>query len=497
MDHNLITFMVLLPFVGALAQAGKWRGSSWLALGFSAAASLCAIVLVASMQAPVPDMQASEHFPWIGSYAITYDVGVDGLNALPVLLVAIIFPLLIAAEWNRRTGIRGMHALFLLLQSSLFGAVCSQDLFLMFFFWALSLLPFYFLIGIWGGQNRETAALRTIISGSVGNALIFGALVLIYYSLDPHTFSMKELAGGRLQDKTFMFLGTQLPISGVAFGLLSLGLALRAPIWPLHGWFTQTALEAPASAFVALSAVSVPVAAYIFIRLSYSLFPDTVSLLADGIVLIGAVNLVVGGVCALAQRSLKLLLAFVCVSELGLILIGVGSLSSAGVVGAMYQVLTLGLALAGFGLFIGIMAERTGQSQFLTEERQASMGGIASQAPALAIVAGIIVASILGFPGSGGFVGHSMLVIGTYSVTPLVPILAGAMLLLAAYYLFAMYRNVFLGKFTENQSFADLTLRERAYLIPLVASLLIFGLYPMPWIELVRPTVLTLLSSIK
>jgi NADH-quinone oxidoreductase subunit M len=451
------------------------------------------------MDMQTAELQASEIFPWIGAYAISYDMAVDGLNALMVLLIAIIFPVLIASEWNQKVGARGMHALLLVLQASLFGTVCAQDLFLLFFFWALSALPFYFLIGIWGGDGRESAAFRSVVAASIGNALFFSALVLIYYSIDPHTFSLRELIGGKLGGKTFQLLGHDLPVTTTAFALVSVGLGLRAPVWPFHGWFTNVAEEAPSSVFVALCSGSVTVATYIFVRLSYSLFPETVAQTATGIVIVGAINLVMGGICATAQRGLRLLLAFVCISEVGLILMGVGSLNSAGVVGAIYQILALGLGLAGFGLFSDLMMNRTGTVFFLGEKGEVGFGGIATQAPGIALVAGAVIASLLGFPGFGGFVGHALLMVGTYSIHPIVVIFAGGALLLTTYFLFTMYRYVFLGRPSGKgvAAFPDLTIWERGYLIPLVGCLLAFGLYPRPLLDLVRPTVLTLLSMIK
>ena len=192
MNNHLISYMVFLPFFGALLQAFvSMTRSRWIALAASLAASACAIVLVVSMQIQTSDFQQMESLPWVGSYAISYDMAIDGLNVLMVLLVAILFPVLIASEWNQKVGVRGMHGLFLVLQTSLFGVVCAQDLFLQFFFWGLSALPFYFLVGIWGGEGREKAAFRSIVAASLGDALIFSALVLVYYSVDPHSFSLK------------------------------------------------------------------------------------------------------------------------------------------------------------------------------------------------------------------------------------------------------------------------------------------------------------------
>ena len=499
MNNHLISLTVFFPLLGCFFQAFLTANRSrWIALIASIAASSCAIFLVLSMQSQTADLQATEIFPWVGSYAISYDMAIDGLNALVVLLIAILFPVLIAAEWNQKIGARGMHGLFLILQASLFGAACAQDLFLQFFFWGLSALPFYFLVGIWGGEERERAAFRSMVAASLGDALIFSALILIYYSVDPHSFSLRDLSGGKLGGKFFNFLGHELPVSGVAFAFISAGLSLRAPIWPFHGWFTEVAQEAPSSVFVALSAGAVPVAMYIFMRLCYLLFPGTLEYSARIIVGVGAVNLIMGGICAVSQKSLRRLLAFVCLSEVGIVLMGIGSLSSAGVVGAVYQLLILGLGLAGFGLFSGVISDRTGHSMFLNEKGDRAFGGIAMKAPAISVVAGIVVASLLGFPGFGGFVGHALVIIGSYSGHPSTAIIAVCALLLASYYLFTMYRCVFLGTPSAGvKLFQDLTLRERAYMFPVVFGLLFFGLYPKPLIELIRPTVLTLLSTVK
>ncbi len=503
MQRHLITLMVFLPFIGALLQF-SWKNqvARWIALISSLAASLCAVVLVATLHAHHPDLQAIESIPWIGSYAVTYQMGVDGLNVLLVLLVAIVFPILVASEWNQKVGPRGMHGLLLVLQCAFFGAVCAQDVFLLFFFWALGSLPFYFLIGIWGGAERESAAFRAIVANSIGNALVFGALILIYYSVDPHTFLLRELTGGKLIGKNFEVLGHVLPVQFLAFSLVSAGIAIRAPIWPLHGWFSHAAKEAPLSVLVVLGGISVPVSIYVFVRFCYTLFPEVMLQVAPAIVWVGVVNLVIAGICAAAQKELRALLAFVCLAETGLILIGVGSLSSAGAVGAVYQELVLGLGLAGFGLFSGLMVDRSGHAVFLSDSGDRCFGGVAAKAPMVAVVAGVVIASLLGFPGLGGFVGHALLFIGSYSDYSWAVAVAGAMLLLATYYLFAMYREVFFGLSDKRggahaEAFYDLTLRERGYLFPLVGALLVFGFYPKPFLNLVEPTVVTLLSLIK
>lgn len=509
--------MIFLPLLGAAAQAviGPSAGerpeagalvSKWLALISSGLASVCAMSLVVSMSTGVADLQLTETVSWVGSYAITYEMGVDGLNSLLVLLIAVVFPVLIAYEWRQGLGQRGMHGLLLVLQSAFWGTVCAQDLFLQLFFWGLSALPFYFLMGIWGGARREEVAFRTVIMTAIGNALLFAAVVIIYYSVEPHTFLMHDLAGNKLAGKTLEFFGSELSVPVVALSLIGAGLAFRAPIWPFHGWFTAAAEDAPCSVFIALSAVSVPVATHIFLRAGYSLFPETLAQAAPVLVLIGAVNLVVGVICATAQKSLKPLLAYLCLSETGLILIGTGALTPPAAVGAVYNQLMLGLGIAGFGLFTGILEQRAGSVRFADEAGSvdlaaksgfARLGGVAAQAPWIATFAGVVVGSLIGFPGFAGFVGNALIVIGSYTPHQGAVAICIAAILLATFCLFTMYREVFLGKPQHGGELTDLGARERAFVFPVVLALVVFGFYPKPLLDLVRPTVLTLLSTTK
>ncbi len=500
MTHHWISFMVFTPLLGALLQSFFSSAKSrWIALAASLLSSIFGLVAVMTLLPQTADLQHRESVPWVSAYAMSYTMGIDGLNALLVILIALLIPVLIGVEWRQKTAIHGMHGLFLVLQTALCGAVCAQDLFLQFFFWSLSALPFYFLVGIWGGAGRERAALRAMVVSSVGHALIFSALVLIYYSVEPHSFSIEDLAGGKLEGKVFFFLNQRLSVSQVAFSLVSFGLALRAPIWPFHGDFVEVAGEAPLSVFVALIAGVVPVAIGIFMRICYFLFPEILSESAKIIVLIGVINLIMGGLAAVAQKNLRGLLAFVCLSEVGFILIGMGSLSSAGVVGAVYQTLVMGLSLAGFGLVAGIILDRTGSTDFLDANSDRRLvGGLSLKCPYLAMVAGVVVLSLLGFPGFAGFVGHALLIIGSSAVHPATVVVAGGAFLLASYYLFKMYRFIFFGPpLPANLRASDLDLRERAYLFPLMVGLLFFGFYPKPLIELMRPTILTLLSTLK
>jgi len=496
--------MILLPLLGAVAQtavpssASSWSASRWIALITSIASAVCGFALVAAMQIQSADLQFSEVLNWVGSYSIRYEVGIDGLNALFVLLISLLSPVLIASEWTRKSGVRGMHGLLLLLQFAFLGTVCAQDLFLLFFFWGASVIPFYFLIGVWGGKNRERAAFQNLVSASIGNALIFAAVVLIYYSVDPHTFSLAELAGSKLSGKTFEILGSEFAVGPVAFVFLSLGIALRVAVWPFHGWLVHSSEEAPASTFVAISSGLIPVACYVFIRVCYPLIPDTLNTAAPYLVAFGAANLLIGSFSALAQKTMRSLLAYIVVAQTGLFFIGVGSLSHAGVVGSIYNQFALALGVASIGLLSGTIEGRIGSSQFRGPNNETPISGIVGKAPMVAIVCGIALASILGMPGLGGFVGQALVVLGAYAGHPVAVILAAVGLLLSVYTLLNMFRCLFLGAETPiSNGVSDLLTSEKIYFSSLLVFMLVIGVYPKPFLEIVRPTVLTLISSIK
>jgi NADH-quinone oxidoreductase subunit M len=500
---HLISFMLLTPFVGALAQGtlpsqtpGAPAATRMVALGASLVSSVLAILAIASMSPDAGGLQVAESIEWISSYAITYEMGLDGLNAPILLLLAVLFPVLIAAEWNNPRGRRGMHGLLLLLQSALMGAVCAQDLFVTFFFWTMSALPLYFLVAVWGNdEGREQAAFRLIVSATLGNALLFAALILIYHSVDPNTFLLKELSGGKLESRTFPFLGETLPVAPVCVALISLGLALRVPLWPLHGWFTRAAEEAPFPVLAAQLVSAVSVGTYLFVRLCYSLFPATTGGVAEAIVAFGLINLLLGALGALAQTDLRRLLAQLALVATGLILIGAAARTSASWVGLIFQQFASGLALAGMALLAGILRERTRTTEF-RPEGDGPLGGIAPRAPSTALAGGVFVAALLGFPGLVGFVGQSLLIVGSYPVFPAAVLLVALATLIVVYQLFRTYRAVFLGASSPaTEGFVDLSLRERAYLLPLIAAALVLGIYPKPLIDVIRATVAALLAA--
>jgi len=500
LDH-IISWMIALPFIGALIQIFLSPRSlaRWSALLTSLASSAFAFVLVFRMNPSTPGFQAKESAPWIGSFTISYDVGMDGLSLLPIVLIGLVFPLLIVAEWNQKKGVRGIQGLLLLLQTAFFGIVCSRDLFLLFFFWTLSAVPFYFLLSIWGDKEREKVAFRYMITSAFGNALFFIGIILIYFSMNPQTFSMaQDLIGDKLAVSEYRIFNGSVSGPALAYLLLLAGLALRIPIWPAHGWFSLMATQVPTSVAVAFCGVFVPVGIYVFTRISFTLFPGALFDYSQIIMILGVVNAVAGSLCAISQRELRLFIAYLCIAQVGFILMGVASLDGAGLIGAIFQGMTVGLGLTGLGLFSGLLKDRTGGSVFLSKKGLPEVGGLAHPAPLMALLTGVIFASILGIPGLGGFIGQSFIMMGGFSHHPEAVLIMGGSILILTYGLFSVYRNIFLGSGTSvDKESTDLSWRERMYFFPIVAALLLLGVYPNPLLALVKPTALTLLSIVK
>ncbi len=496
---TLLTPMILLPLLGAALQALASRAASarWFALSSSLISSILGIIVLAHGLLGLSPEGLTDRLPWVGSYAISYELSVDGMSRISVLIVSLLFPVLIASEWERGRGARGLYALFLVLQGSLLGALCAQDLFLLFFFWALSSIPVFFLVGIWGGSGKEEAAFRALVTSAVGNALLFGAMLLIYYSNEPHTFLIRDLVQAGIPAREITVSGVRFSVSSVAFLFICLGLALRAPVWPLHGWFTRLMDEAPASVSVAVAGAMVPCALQIFGKLTHLLFPSTFSEAANWIAAAGLINLLVGAVAANAQRRLSSLLSCLVLVQVGISLIALGSEHSSAMVGMTYHQLSSALAIAALGLLFGALATK-GRHPDLQERSGGS--GMVLEAPVAGIVMALSIATLVGVPGLSGFIGQGLVLMGSYSSSPWVILPAGVSMLLLMTCLFGAYRVLFLGGVPgdqlSNRSSGELTIREKSYLLPLVGLMVIFGLYPKPVLDIVRPTAEQLLSKV-
>jgi len=473
--------------VGQKGTLGKW-----FSLVSSLSSSLCAIAMVILLDKETGGIQFREKHLWLKVHSIFYDVGLDGTSAVFLLLIAIIFPLLIAYEWKRENSVLGLHALFLLLQTALSGVLLAQDFFLLLFFWGFSALPFYFLIGIWGGEQKEVAAFKYIVVSSIGTGLIFAAMLVVFYSSPKDSLLFDNLINIGIEHVSIFKSG--ITVGALALFLMLFGIFLRIPFWPLHGWFLEFVKEAPLSVIIAFQTGVIPVGLYLFLKILYALFPTTILIISDFIVYIGVGNVLMGAFCASFQNDLRKVIGYFSLCGVGLVLIGFGSLSESGLLGGVFQLFVFALSAAGLGIFCDVLIKRKDDSIFLNEDKNTAIGGAIFSAPVLALVLGTLFAANLGFPGTGGFVGYTLLMIGAYAVNPAVVILTGASLVVMVYCFFMIFKAVFLGQQTLKTNFMDINKLERLCLFPIIIIILFLGVYPKPVFLIFQPSILKLLS---
>lgn len=483
---TLIPILVFAPAIGALLQTLSPRPafSRTLAIFASMVSAIAAIILFVQMDsnAETPRFVVA----WMRSYSIHFALGVDGLNLLPMLVTALVFPFLLISEWDRQFGRRGIHALLLLLECAILGALCAGDLFLLLFFLTLAPIPLYFLASIWGDEGREVSAFRMMSVALVAGACLFFGILLIYHAVDPHTFLIEDLAG-KLTGKTTEIFGLTVDLQHVAFPLIVVGLALRAPFWPVQGWFRKFVLKVPTTVGVGALLAGYPVALTVFSRIGFVLFPETMKAHLDVWIGIGIANLVFGALTLLQETDLRGILVSLSTVFVGFSMLGIGTAHPSGLVGSQFILFSSMTALAVWGFATEILRYRT-RSYSIAETR-----GVLRTLPDLGSATLISVACAVGIPGTAGFVSFALLYMGTFNYHPGVVVSALFVSVVVTGFLVQVYRQIFLGERAADK-YAKLGFRERLLLIPLVGIALLVGFFPSPLVEIVRATVTKVLA---
>lgn len=484
----LIPILVFAPALGAALQILNPRPLFCRSVAIistlisAAAAGLLFYEIDPTMASETPKFIVN----WMKSYSIHFAMGIDGLNLLPMLATALIFPFLIISEWDRQFGRRGIHALLLLLETAILGSLCSLDLFLLLFFFLMIPIPVYFLSSIWGDEGREAAAFRMISVSLVAGACLFFGILLIYHAIDPHTFLIGDIKG-KLVGKTVEVFGLTLEIGQIAFGMIVFSLALRAPIWPIHGWFRMLLLRVPTTVGIAALLASYPVAIVVFTRIGFELFPEMMNSHLDFWIGAGIANLVFGVLSLIQEKDLRGILASLSTFAVGFSLIGIGTGHQTGLVGSQFVLFSSMVALAILGFSSEVLRYRA--RTYIIKE----LSGVLRTLPDLGSSALFALASVVGIPGTAGFISIALLSIGYFSYHPGVVITALIASAVVTGFLIQIYRQVFLGERNESR-FSRLTFRERLLLFPLVGVIIVVGFFPSPLVEIVRMTVLRVLT---
>lgn len=485
----LISILVFAPALGATLQILNPRPlfCRSVAIISTLTSAVAAGVLFYEIDPGVANETPRFVMTWMKSYSIHFSMGVDGINLLPMLATALIFPFLIISEWDRQFGRRGIHALLLILETAILGSVCSLDLFLLLFFFLMIPVPIYFLSSIWGDEGRESAAFRMISVSLLAGVSLFFGILLVYHAIDPHTFLIDDLKG-KLVGKTVEIFGITLEISQLAFGMIVFALALRAPIWPVHGWFRKLLLRVPTTVGIAALLGGYPVAITVFTRIGFELFPETMNGHIDFWIGAGIANLIFGVLSLIQEKELRGVLVSLSTLAVGFSMIGIGTGHQAGLVGSQFILFSSIVALAIWGFSSEIIRHRA--RTYLVNE----LGGVLRTLPDLGSSTLFALACVVGIPGTAGFISITLLAIGSFSYHPGVVISGLVASAVATGFLIEIFRQVFLGERNEVR-FTRLTFRERLLLFPLVGVVISVGFFPSPLVEIVRMTVLRVLSN--
>ncbi|MFA5804139.1 MAG: NADH-quinone oxidoreductase subunit M [Melioribacteraceae bacterium] len=514
---SLITFLpVLGMFLILFMKKEQPNSIKYLTLGITALQVILAVILLANYNYASGGIYEEKSFQfiekfrwiniggisWLGTVKVDYFLGIDGLSMPMVLLTALISFIAAISSWTIEKSVKGYFALFLLLDAGMMGVFVSLDFFLFYIFWELMLLPMYFLIGIWGGPRKEYAAIKFFIYTLFGSVFILLVMIGLY-------FSATELMTDGSKVHTFSLIALMNPANYSADGILSAlnpnnlrliayialfaGFAIKIPMFPFHTWLPDAHVEAPTPISVILAGVLLKMGTYGILRVSYPIFPDITRDLMWYIALFGMINIVYGALVALAQKDFKKLIAYSSVSHMGYVLLGMASLTTVGINGAIFQMFNHGTITAMLFLIVGVLYDRA-HTRGLND-----FGGLASQMPVYTGFVTVAFFAAIGLPSMSGFVSEVLVFIGAFGVSAIrvLTIISTLGILLGAGYMLWTLQRIFFGPLNEKWSaLKDLDKREYAMFIPLTIIIIFLGVYPSAMLDIMNSSVNSLVNFV-
>ncbi len=492
-----LTLVTFFPLVGALVmlllRAEQKNIARWVALITSLITFGISIAVLMQFNPNDPGLQLVVNLPWIqvSDWNIAFHLGVDGLSILLVLLTTFLTPISILSTWTAvQDRVKDFMLFFLLLEVGMVGVFLAQDMFLFYVFWEFTLVPMYFLIGIWGGANRMYAAVKFFLYTMAGSILML--LAILWLGINQGSFSVPEMvAKGGIPANIQFWL----------FLAFAAAFAIKVPMWPLHSWLPDAHVEAPTAGSVILAGVLLKMGTYGFLRFNLPLFPAAAVQLAPWMAGLAVIGIIYGAAVSYAQKDVKKLVAYSSVSHLGFVMLGLFALNSQGIQGGILQMINHGLSTGALFLIVGMIYERRH-----TRDMDA-FGGLWKVMPVYGSLTLIVALSSMGLPGLNGFVGEFAILLGAWGAGQPGGVLgsvwfaglAAIGVILAAIYILYMFQKMFLGPVTkdENRNLKDLNWREILTLVPLLVLIFWIGLYPKPFFTLIAPAVDQLVAAIK
>ena len=466
----LLSLLTWLPLIGGLVimgirgdEATVAANARWTALWTSLIVLALSLVLWVKFDPREAGFQFNETLPWLVHYRINYKMGVDGISVLFVLLSTVLTPVCILASWESiQTKVREYMLAFLVLETTMVGMFCATDFVVFYMFFEAVLIPMYLIIGIWGGPRRVYAAVKFFLFTLTGSVLMLLALIAMW------------LYAGTTDIETL--LTTEFPVRMQAwlFFAFFASFAVKVPMWPFHTWLPDAHVEAPTAGSVILAGVLLKMGAYGFLRFSIPMLPDAAQTYAPFIYTLSIVAVIYTSLVALAQEDMKKLIAYSSVAHMGVVTIGLFTFNEQGIQGAMFQMLSHGIVSGALFLIVGVVYDRIHTREI------ARYGGLADRMPAYALVFMLFTMASVGLPGTAGFVGEFLVIVGALQVNFWLAFLGGLGMILGAAYMLYLYRRVIFGTLTkaELKHILDLSPREWAVFAPLIVLTLWMGIYP-------------------
>ncbi|TVQ82203.1 MAG: NADH-quinone oxidoreductase subunit M [Micavibrio sp.] len=478
----LLSLVTFLPLFGALFillidstnKEDVARNARYVALFTSAFTFAVSLVLFALFDSDNGEFQFVEKWEWLPAVNISYMMGVDGISMLFVLLAAFLTPLCILASWRSiRENVKEYMIAFLVLETMMIGMFCALDMVVFYIFFEAVLIPMFIIIGVWGGVRRVYAAFKFFLYTLLGSVLMLLAVLAMYHHAG--TTSIPELMQANFPPQMQFWL----------FLAFFASFAVKIPMWPVHTWLPDAHVEAPTAGSVILAGVLLKMGGYGFLRFSVPMLPVATVDLTPYIFALSVIAIIYTSLVALAQKDMKKLIAYSSIAHMGFVTLGIFTLTEQGMEGAMFQMLSHGIVSGALFLSVGVLYDRMHTREI------ARYGGVVNVMPRFATFFMIFMLASVGLPGTSGFVGEFLTLVGAYRVNTTVAVLAATGVVLGAAYMLYLYRAVFFGPMENDdvKEMQDLTPRETGIFIPLAFLVLWMGIYPQPVLNTIAPAV--------
>ena len=480
-DWPLLSLATFLPLIGAafiflFAQGGDEaadRNAKSVALMTTILTFLVSLVIWTNFENGTAEFQFIERYAWLGG-GIDYQMGVDGISVLFVVLTAFLMPICILASWQAITlRVREFMIAFLLLECMMIGVFCALDFVLFYLFFEGGLIPMFLIIGVWGGPRRVYSSFKFFLYTLLGSVLLLLAMIYMYFEVGTTDIPTLMGYGFSAEAQTWLWLA------------LFASFAVKMPMWPVHTWLPDAHVEAPTAGSVILAGVLLKMGGYGFLRFSLPMLPLASDLFVPLIFTLSVVAVVYTSLVALMQEDMKKLIAYSSVAHMGFVTIGIFTFNTQGIEGGIFQMLSHGIVSAALFLVVGVVYDRIHSREI------AHYGGLVNRMPIYAFTFMIFVLASVGLPGTAGFVGEILVLVGVYQVNTWVAALTALGVILGAAYMLWLYRRIIFGQLEKDdlKQIADMNAREIALFAPLVILAVLMGIYPAPFLDVMHVSV--------